>query len=937
MGDMRRIMWCGVGLSVLIGMIIPSASWAQVAKGKKEKAAKVETEIEEITVTAQKREEPLQETPISITALSSETIEEKQIANVADVGSVAPNLHIHSNSGGKSGVTISMRGVSTTDPIITLQPTVGLYVDGVYIAKSGGANLDLSDLERIEVLRGPQGTLYGRNTTGGAVNFIVKKPSDQRSITLRTEVGNYDEFLGQVIVNVPILGKNGFAEMPGLGQLNLRQNINYRSRDGLFRNKGSTGPSDFVNFDREFSDTAIRWQPNKDLTVDYSFQYHRHRENPTSSQLSYVDPGSPAAGFGLQKYIQKGRVDAIYNNALLDANTNPLKPQPLPLHPQMNHGNGRIHSLTAEYHIGEVGRLGDLTVKSVAVFRNFFQQEDQDLDGSDVHAGDFQLYDSVEHWSEELQLIGTLPRIKYVLGGYYYGEHGKERSDQVILGGGTNLGYSDFFKSRSYAPYGQVTWTPPILGDKLSLTAGIRYTQEQVHHEKYFRCVAILTPAGPGGSYINICNIGFGFDNYYSGRGKAFGGTDAISPMGNVAYQWTDDVMTYAKVSRGFKSGGFNGRATSPESFAQPFNPETLTSYEAGFKTQWLDNRLRANGSMFFSQYKDMQVSVFRASPTGGAVSTLQNAAKADIWGAEFEMVAIPVRGLEAMFQYGFVDPTYKEFEDQVPDPNNPGKTISVDVSDQRKFVSTPKNTFTVGLTYTAPPMTAGTFSAHIETYFQDATQFIVATRGVNDMGNYALVNGRLQLAGIPLQKGSLDIALYGRNLFDRKYRLFGVDFGPSLGWAINQYGDPRTFGLQLAYNFTAGEAAPPPPAPVAQAAPPPPPAKKKIVLRSVHFDFDKATLKADAKPILDEAVQVLKQEGSVDIVVEGHTDSVGTDQYNLGLSRRRAETVRTYLVDHGIARSRITAEGMGESKPVASNDTADGRAQNRRVELHVK
>ncbi|MBP1688640.1 MAG: hypothetical protein H6Q33_4783, partial [Deltaproteobacteria bacterium] len=151
-------------------------------------------------------------------------------------------------------------------------------------------------------------------------------------------------------------------------------------------------------------------------------------------------------------------------------------------------------------------------------------------------------------------------------------------------------------------------------------------------------------------------------------------------------------------------------------------------------------------------------------------------------------------------------------------------------------------------------------------------------------------------------------------------------------------YGDPRTFGMGLTYNFSEGAAIPPPP-PVAQAAPPPPPppAKKKIVLRSVHFDFDKATLKSEAKPILDEAVQVLKQEGSVDIVVEGHTDSVGTDQYNLGLSRRRAETVRTYLVEHGVARSRITAEGLGESKPVASNDTADGRAQNRRVELHVK
>jgi outer membrane protein OmpA-like peptidoglycan-associated protein len=147
---------------------------------------------------------------------------------------------------------------------------------------------------------------------------------------------------------------------------------------------------------------------------------------------------------------------------------------------------------------------------------------------------------------------------------------------------------------------------------------------------------------------------------------------------------------------------------------------------------------------------------------------------------------------------------------------------------------------------------------------------------------------------------------------------------------------------MGLAYNFDAG-AASPPPFPVAQAVPPPPPppptppTKKKIVLRSVHFDFDKATLKADAKPILDEAVQVLKQEGSVDIVIEGHTDSVGTDQYNLGLSRRRAETVRRYLIDRGVAAARITADGMGESKPVASNDTADGRAQNRRVELHVK
>jgi outer membrane protein OmpA-like peptidoglycan-associated protein len=299
------------------------------------------------------------------------------------------------------------------------------------------------------------------------------------------------------------------------------------------------------------------------------------------------------------------------------------------------------------------------------------------------------------------------------------------------------------------------------------------------------------------------------------------------------------------------------------------------------------------------------------------------------------------VRGVEVTASYSLVLPKYTEFGDEIPDPNHPGKTISIDVSDKRSFNYAPEHQATLGLTYTAPPTTHGVFSAHVDAFWQDRVVFAIdnTTAGAkaDTAPNYALVNGRLRFAGIPLAKGSLDLAVFGRNLFDKKYRNFGIDFGSALGWAINTYGAPRTFGLELAYNFTAApEAVAPPAAPVAQ-APPPPPAKKKIVLRSVHFDFDKATLKADAKPILDEAVQVLKQEGSVDIVVEGHTDSVGSDQYNLRLSRRRADTVRHYLVDHGIAASRITADGMGESKPVASNDTADGRAQNRRVELHVK
>jgi iron complex outermembrane receptor protein len=515
----------------------------------------------------------------------------------------------------------------------------------------------------------------------------------------------------------------------------------------------------------------------------------------------------------------------------------------------------------------------------------------------------------------------------------------------VFFVGANNLPYTTTVKNKSYAPFGQLTWTPPILSDKLSLTGGIRYTVEQVHTDRSFQCVTVIS----GGT--NLCNKvpTPGLNNWSAGRGKAFSGTDGLSPMGNIAFQWTDNFMTYFRVARGFKGGGFQGVTTDPRVFAKyGFDPEKLLQYEVGFKSQWLNQRLRFNAAGFYSDYTDMQISVSRFSPDTGTQTIISNAGSSEIWGGEFEVAAVPLRGLEVTASYALIDPKYKEWLDQKFDASNKpvfgpdGQPVLEDVKDRRSFPYAPKHQASFGLGYTAPPTASGVFSAHLDVYWQDKVTFIANddTPGAraDRQSNYALVNGRLQFVGIPLQKGSLDIAVFARNLFDKKYRNFAIDFGPSFGFSANNYGPPRTFGVQLTYNWAASEEPPAPaPAPVSQVAPPPPPAKKKIVLRSVHFDFDKATLRAEAKPILDEAVQISKQEGSVDIVVEGHTDSVGADQYNLKLSHRRAETVRRYLVEQGVAPARITTEGLGESKPVASNDTADGRAQNRRVELHVK
>jgi iron complex outermembrane receptor protein len=206
-----------------------------------------------------------------------------------------------------------------------------------------------------------------------------------------------------------------------------------------------------------------------------------------------------------------------------------------------------------------------------------------------------------------------------------------------------------------------------------------------------------------------------------------------------------------------------------------------------------------------------MQISVPRASALVGLQNSLENAGKAEIWGSEAEVVAIPLRGLEASVNYGLTLPKFTEYFEQAFDPvtglpifDSKGEGVRVNVANQRKFTITPEHTLTVGLTYTAPPTSSGTFSAHIDTFWQDKITF--QPNGIDRVGqgSYAIVNGRLQFVGIPLEKGTLDVAVFARNLTDTWYLTSVLDFGSSLGWIGSRYGEPRTFGVQLTYNFTA-------------------------------------------------------------------------------------------------------------------------------------
>ena len=797
-------------LSAFLGFLVITATVAHAENlptraAEKRAALEMGIEIEEITVVAQKREESLQEIPMSVTAVTAAALARKGASSIRDLTESVPNLLAVSSPMGQSTLAIGMRGTSQGNPGMALNPTVGLYVDGVYIAKIPGMNLDLEDLERVEVLRGPQGTLYGRNTIGGAIDLITRKPTEERSVTAATEVGNFDAFKGRVTLNVPLLGKNGFFASDAVGTLRLRENAVYRSHEPYYANvappnaplPAASGGAGFTNLHRVTNLIAVRWQPSQALTVDYSFEYHRYRQAPPATQVSYVLPGGLADGFpsDLRPYIRKNRADAIGNNAVLSSD--------LSLHRLADDGNNRMHILTGAWDLGTLGWLGSVTVKSIAAYRALTTDHVLDIDGSPLHLFEGNNHANLDHWSEEVQWVGTAPRVRYVLGAYYYGEHSTEVFESVVFGGGSILKDVNIGKNSSVAPFGQLTWTPPVLQDRLSVTAGLRYTADHIHEHKTHACIVTLQLIG--GQLVNVCAGGVA--DFQASVGKGFGGTEALTPMGAVEFQWTDRLMSYFRVSRGFQSGTVNADTIDIRLF-NILDPEKLWTYEAGFKSQWFDNRLRVNADGFFSDYTDQVVAIPAVTKVGGEVSRNENAGASEIWGSEMELTAIPLPGVEASLNYAFLSPKYtkwvaQKFIDGIPQFDPDGNPIMEDVANQRRFPMAPQHTITVGLTYTAPPTSMGVLTAHIDTYWQDSVDY-GATGPFNYSGwAYAVVNGRVQLMDIPLQRGGLDLAVFGRNLFDRKYRTFGFDVG-ALGWQVNNYGDPRTFGLGLTYHFTA-------------------------------------------------------------------------------------------------------------------------------------
>jgi iron complex outermembrane receptor protein len=734
--------------------------------------------IEQVVVTAQKREQTLQETPIAISALSTAAIEERNIHDIAALNGMVPNLRLASSPGNANGATINIRGSVTINPALTMEPTVGLYLDGIYIGKNVGGVFDIADLERVEVLRGPQGTLYGKNTLGGAINLITKKPSGEFGGEIKASVGNYDYSSVRATLDTPSIGTIG----EGIGKLSAKLAFIASNRAGFVDNvqsaqPGALAPSgqDFGNLHSHAGRAALRWQPTDAIEALYSYDFSRSDQRPRFYQLTRVDqptvgflaglagfPGTDLTGFTSTHRQSKGSEDAGRDdNAYVDG-----------------------HGLVISWDAGTLGVLGDVTFKSLTGHRQIRANDDLDWDGSPYPLMETIRKIGYHATSQEFQMVGKTERVNYVAGLYYFKESGHTDNPLFLTLFGLPAINSFYgLDNKAYAAFAQADYTPPILDDRLTVTVGARVTKEKKEITRSYIF---------GGSAV-ISDMKFNKD--YSNT----------SPTIIANYRITDDINVYGKIARGWKAGVFNAESSDIAELNNPIKPEVVTSYEIGMKSRWLDNRVNANIAYFYDFHKDMQISRFDQA---SAQSAFTNAGKADIQGIELELVAQPTDALQISVAYGWLDATYKKYEDTcrlTPTGANPCPTgvapgATFDAKNVNKFPYTPKNTANVAVQYTQP-LPIGELIARVDWSYSD--DFAIYPDPFNDentsIDSYQLVDARLTWGKVKLANNELAVSAWVKNLTDEKYRVNGIEWGP---YTMMNYGDPRTYGMDVSLKF---------------------------------------------------------------------------------------------------------------------------------------
>lgn len=751
-----------------------------------EQADTKKASLEVITVTSRKMPESLQDAPVAVTAFTSDMLEKKGMDDLTNVADVTPSVKIVSEggiSGGSAAANVFVRGVGQADFLISGDPGVGIYIDGVYYARTIGAAMDLVDLDQVEILRGPQGTLFGRNTIGGAINLTSKRPE-------------FDDFYGKVSVG---LGQEGYKSFSGSVNLPIAENlaarvsVMRRQRDGFVKAL-QYDDVDLGNEDMSSARARIIWQANEDLELDFNVDYSK--DNTYGSGSVATDYNTDAAFVaGANRFtggdctttvgqatnsacigpVQLTDDNYSTNNVWFDLEGNKIKPFSL----FENYGA----SLTATWIIND-----DLEFKSITAYRELDAQfiRAWGHGPSLVFQNTTDAYTS-EQFSQEFQLNGTSlgGNLRWVSGLYFFTEDGFE-SDTVALATPPGFGVSarpdDEFtvENKTIAVFGQGTYN---LNEDLHLTLGLRYTKEEK----------------TGGSEATVS----------SGERVFFGiepiETSNVTPYISLSYDLDEYSMTYASFSQGFKSGTFSTRTPDPDYYlnadgtAQNLptaKQEEVDAFEIGLKSELFEGTLRSNIALFRSEYTDIQVS----APDN--VNTIfVNGGDAVLQGFEAELTYLVTEELILSTAIGLMDAEYTKI--------NPGIPLYEDT----EIYGTPDYTVSIGAEYTfrigEADLTANLDWNFVDDQVLDSQSTFPEPAGLvknehiyEDGYNF----GNLSLVYIP-DHDEWSVSLHVNNLSDAEYRVGAQDktsdkISAPFGVTSSHYNRPREVQARFNYNF---------------------------------------------------------------------------------------------------------------------------------------
>ncbi|WP_343612342.1 TonB-dependent receptor [Novosphingobium sp.] len=754
-------------------------------------------QLTDIVVTAEKRPQSLQTTPIAISVLGSQDITNRHVTSLLDLGDGSiPSLKVAPFYSRNSALVMNIRGIGVLSD--SNQPArdqgVGIYIDGVYMGRAQGLGTAIYDVENIEVLKGPQGTLFGRNTEGGAVNITTKKPSGQFKANMTAGFGNYGSYKGEV-----------HLDLPAWHDIAVKIDGVVAHRDAMVKNP-LQGQYGFNYYNKRGLHAETLWRAAPNFTADYAFDISYDASTPLYLQLT-TPPTATSVKLATLGTIQPVRADTA----------NVGVPQ------QLSIGKTWGHRLTLDWEIAP-----KITVKSISSYRDLNQsQYDNGSAATTMVIGtasnftnaNFSRYSLAQfrqnQVSQELQLIGEVPHLKFVAGALFYQEKVQDNAQAFYTNQFTDAAGSAYIiktydmntvsidrashvTSSSVGAFGQATYTPPLLNDSLHLTGGLRFTRDKKVGQLFI--INGATPTVNGITAPQQLNAAW----------------SRVDPMVNLAWDITRDMHVYGKWSTGYKSGGANSRSLT----YAPFNPETVSMFEIGAKTEFLNRHARLNVAAYTGSYKDIQLdfqATYQQFDANGNLITTGTRTTTETYnapgtgrlkGVEAELTLIPITGLTLTGSYAHTSVKIPNTANPFRQSNGTINTLPIPIY----AVYTPTNSASASITYEVPAngfTLRGHFDANYDNgFYQGYTDPVYTGPGAagnvyQPKGDSAfIVNGRIAFADIDLGAGGakLTVAGWARNLLNEQH-MFYKAFSSTVG-TNGFFNEARTYGLEANIKF---------------------------------------------------------------------------------------------------------------------------------------